>query len=78
VAVFKRLKDKITDFETFDTAQEYIEVLEQQQSLKELAQVPSTLSLVLSILPKIKTELKKNNQSSSKLLTQKFSRYQIY
>jgi hypothetical protein len=78
VVVFKRLKDKITDFETFDTVQEYIEVLEQQQSLKELAQVPSTLSLVLSILPKIKTELKKNNQSSSKLLTQKFSRYQIY
>jgi hypothetical protein len=40
---FKRLKDKITDFETFDTAQEYIEVLEQQESLKELAQVPITL-----------------------------------
>jgi hypothetical protein len=37
VAVFKRLKDKITDFETFDTAQEYIEVLEQQQSLRQLA-----------------------------------------
>jgi hypothetical protein len=63
VAVLKRLKSKITDFETFDTAQEYIEVLEQQQSLKELAQVPSTLSMVLAILPKIKTELKKNNQS---------------
>jgi hypothetical protein len=62
VAVFKRLKGKITDFETFDTAQEYIEVLEQQQSLKELAQVPSTLSLVLTILPKIKNELNKNNQ----------------
>jgi hypothetical protein len=29
VAVFKRLKGKITDFETFDTVQEYIEVLEQ-------------------------------------------------
>jgi hypothetical protein len=43
VAVFKRLKGKITDFETFDTAKEYIEVLEQQQSLKELAQVPSNL-----------------------------------
>jgi hypothetical protein len=28
VAVFRKLKDKITDFETFDTAQEYIEVLE--------------------------------------------------
>jgi hypothetical protein len=64
VAVFKTLKGKITDFETFDTAQEYIEVLEQQQSLKELAQVPSNLPLVLTILPKIKTELKKNNQSS--------------
>jgi hypothetical protein len=64
VTVFKRLKGKITDFETFETAQEYIEVLEQQQSLEELAQVPSTLSLVLTILPKIKTELKKNNQSS--------------
>jgi hypothetical protein len=37
VAVFKRLKGKITEFKTFDTAQEYIEVLEQQQSLKELA-----------------------------------------
>ncbi len=34
VAVFRRLKGKITDFETFDTAQEYIEVLEQQESLK--------------------------------------------
>jgi hypothetical protein len=34
VASFKRLKGKITDFETFDTAQEYIEVLEQQKSLK--------------------------------------------
>ncbi len=34
VAVLKRLKGKITDFETFETAQEYIEVLEQQQSLK--------------------------------------------
>ncbi len=33
VAVFKRLKGKITDFETFDTAQEYIEVLEQLESL---------------------------------------------
>ncbi len=54
---FKRLKGQITDFETFDTVQEYIEVLEQQQSLKELAQVPSTLSLILAILPKIKTEL---------------------
>jgi hypothetical protein len=64
VAVFKRLKDKITDFEIFDTAQEYIEVLEQQQSLKELTQVPSTLSLVLAILPKIKAELKKNNNNS--------------
>jgi hypothetical protein len=64
VAFFKILKDKITDFETFDTAQEYIEVLEQQQSLKELAQVPSTLSLVLSILPKIKNELKNNNNQS--------------
>jgi hypothetical protein len=62
VAVFKRLKGKITDFEIFDTVQEYIEVLEQQQSLKELAQVPSTLSLLLTILPKIKTELNKNNQ----------------
>ncbi len=78
VVVFKRLKGKITDFETFDTAQEYIEVLEQQQSLKELAQVPSTLSLILAILPKIKTELNKNNQSSSKKLIQKFSKYQIY
>jgi hypothetical protein len=28
VVVSKRLKDEITDFETFDTAQEYIEVLE--------------------------------------------------
>ncbi len=78
MAVFKRLKDKITDFETFDTVQEYIEVLEQQQSLKELAQVPSTLSLILTILPNIKTELNKNNQLSSKLLTQKFSKYQVY
>jgi hypothetical protein len=34
VEVFKRLKGKITDFETFDTVQEYIEVLEQQESLK--------------------------------------------
>jgi hypothetical protein len=42
VAVFKRLKCKITGFETFDTAQEYIEVLEQQQSLKQLARVPFT------------------------------------
>jgi hypothetical protein len=57
VAVFKRLKGKITDFETFDTAQEYIEVLEQQQSLKELAQVPFTLSMVLAILPMIKNEM---------------------
>jgi hypothetical protein len=57
VIAFKRLKGQITDFETFDTVQEYIEVLEQQQSLKELAQVPSTLSLILAILPKIKTEL---------------------
>jgi hypothetical protein len=78
VAVFKRLKSEITDFETFDTAQEYIEVLEQQESLRELSQVPSTLSLILTILPKIKTELNKNNQSSPKLLTQKFSKYQIY
>jgi hypothetical protein len=78
VTVFKRLKGKITDFETFDTAQEYLEVIEQQQSLKELSQVPSTLSLILAILPKIKTELKKNNQSSSKLVTQKFSKYQLY
>jgi hypothetical protein len=62
VAVFKKLKGKITDFETFDTAQEYIEVLEQQQSLKELAQVPSTLSLILAILPKIKAELNKIKQ----------------
>jgi hypothetical protein len=53
-------------------------VLEQQENLKELAQVPSTLSLILTILPNIKTELKKNNQSSSKLLTQKISKYQIY
>jgi hypothetical protein len=58
--------------------QEYIEVLEQQQSLKELAQVPSTLSLILTILPNIKTELNKNNQLSSKLLNQKFSKYQVY
>jgi hypothetical protein len=57
VAVFKRLKCKITDFETLDTAQEYIEVLEQQQSLKQLTYVPSTLSLVLAILPKIKNEM---------------------
>jgi hypothetical protein len=63
LVAFKRLKGKITDFETFETAQEYIEVLDQQESLKELAQVPSTLSLVLTILPNIKTELKKNNQS---------------
>ncbi len=55
VAVFARLKGKITDFETFDTAQDYIEVLEQQQSLKQLAQVPFTLSLILTILPKIKS-----------------------
>jgi hypothetical protein len=34
VEVFKRLKDKIIDFEIFDTAQEYIEVMEQQESLK--------------------------------------------
>jgi hypothetical protein len=75
LVAFKTLKGKITDFETFDTAQEYIEVLEQQESLRELAQVPSTLSLVLTILPKIKTELNKNNQSSSKLVTKKFSKY---
>jgi hypothetical protein len=37
VVAFERLRGKITDFETFDTAQEYIEMLEQQQSLKELA-----------------------------------------
>ncbi len=78
MSVFKRLKGKITDFETFDTAQEYIEVLEQQQSLKQLAQVPFTLSLILAILPKIKTELDKNNQSSPKLVTQKFSKYHVY
>jgi hypothetical protein len=78
VAVYNRLKGKITDFETFDTAQEYIEVLEQQESLKELAEVPSTLSIILAILPKIKTELNKNNQSSSTLLAQKFSKYQVY
>jgi hypothetical protein len=53
-------------------------VLEQQESLRELAQVPSNLSIVLTILPKIKTELNKNNQSSTKLLTQKFSKYQVY
>jgi hypothetical protein len=53
-------------------------VLEQQQSLKEFAQAPFTLSLILAILPKIKTELNKNNQSSSKKLIQKFSKYQIY
>ncbi len=75
MAVFKRLKGKINDFETFDTVKEYIKVLGQQQSLKELAQVPFTLSLVLAILPKIKNELKKNNQSSSKLVTQKFTKY---
>jgi hypothetical protein len=63
VAVFQRLKGKIIDFETFETAKEYIKVLEKQQNLKELAQVPSTLSLVLTILPKIKTELNKNNKS---------------
>jgi hypothetical protein len=34
VAILKGLKGKIIDFETFDTAQEYIEVLEQQESLK--------------------------------------------
>jgi hypothetical protein len=34
VVVLKKIKCKITDFETFETAQEYIEVLEQQQSLK--------------------------------------------
>jgi hypothetical protein len=34
VTMFKRLKGKIADFETFDTAQEYIEILEQQESLK--------------------------------------------
>ncbi len=62
MALFRRLKDKITDFETFDTAQEYMEVLEQQDNLKELAQVPSTLSLILTILPKIKAELNKNSQ----------------
>ncbi len=78
MAVFKRLKGKITDFETFETAQEYIEVLEQQQSLKKLAQVPFTLSLILAILPKIKIELKENNQPLSKLMTQKFTKYQIY
>jgi hypothetical protein len=61
VAVFRRLKGKITGFDTFDTTQEYIEVLEQQQSLKELAQVPFTLSLILAILPKIKTMYKENN-----------------
>jgi hypothetical protein len=64
VVAFKRLKDKITDFETFETPQEYIEALEQQESLRELAQVPSNLSLILAILPKIKAELNKNNQSS--------------
>jgi hypothetical protein len=53
-------------------------VLEQQEILKELAQVPFTLSQILSILPKIKTELTKNSQLSSKLLTQKFSKYQVY
>ncbi len=75
VVFFKRIKGKITDFETFETAQEYIEMLGQQQSLKQLAKVPSTLSLVLTILPKIKTELNKNKQSSPKLVTQKFSKY---
>ncbi len=78
VVAFKRLKDEITDFETFDTAQEYIEVLEQQQNLKELTLAPVILSLVLTILPKIKTELNKNNQSSSKLETRKISKYEIY
>ncbi len=57
VAVFRKLKVKITDFETFETAQEYIEVLEQQQSLKELAEVPSTLLVIIAILPKIKNEM---------------------
>jgi hypothetical protein len=33
VEVLKILKGKITDFETFGTAQEYIEVLELQESL---------------------------------------------
>jgi hypothetical protein len=79
VAILKRLKGKITDFETFDTSQEYIELLEQQKSLKQLAQVPFTLSLILAILPKIKTELNKNSQSSSKLVVnRKFFKYQIY
>jgi hypothetical protein len=36
VEIFRKLKGKITDFETFDSAQEYIEVLDQQESLKKL------------------------------------------
>jgi hypothetical protein len=55
VVAFKRLKGKIIEFETFDTAQDYIEVLEQQQSLQQLAQVPFTILLILTILLKIKS-----------------------
>lgn len=59
VAAFKKLEGKLQVIDTFETAQQYIEVLEQQQSLKHLAQVPFTLSLILTILPKIKKELSK-------------------
>ncbi len=34
--------------------------------------------MILAILPKIKTKLNNNNLSSSKLLTKKFSRYQVF
>jgi hypothetical protein len=54
VTVFKNLKNKITEFETFETAEEYLDFLDKQPGLKQLAQVPFTLSLLLTILPQLK------------------------
>ena len=56
VEIFKRLKQKLPDFKTFDTAEQYSEVLNKISSLNELAKVPFTLSLILAILPELSVD----------------------
>jgi hypothetical protein len=61
----------------FESVQEYVQMFESDKNLAALASVPFTLSLIITILPRLKREREASRVSKS-ILTQTLTRYSVY
>ena len=73
------MKKSLIEFDTFNSLEEYQELFEKWDVLRDLGTVPFTLRLVLTIMPEIKQfSLKYNKPDVSKYDIYKTFSYQYY